>query len=119
MRIPLFPAVLSAALLSANAAAADPYRCEQQDGIQQLRIYEIERDNRDAFHDRFRDHALRIMRRHDFNIGAVVRNGSGVPCMYSAPAASFSRKVSVGRMIIFCLGSRPNSLGSASYILSV
>lgn len=77
MRIPLFPAVLSAALLSANAAAADPYRCGQQDGIQQLRIYEIERDNRDAFHDRFRDHALRIMRRHDFNIVDMWESDTG------------------------------------------
>jgi heme-degrading monooxygenase HmoA len=29
--------------------------------IHQLRIYEIFEDNKQAFHDRFRDHAMRIM----------------------------------------------------------
>ena len=34
--------------------------------IHQLRIYEIFEHNKAAFHERFRDHAIRIMRRHGF-----------------------------------------------------
>lgn len=36
--------------------------------IQQLRVYEIYDETREAFHDRFRDHAARIMARHGFHI---------------------------------------------------
>ena len=39
--------------------------------INQLRIYEIFDDNKAAFHDRFRDHAARIMRRYGFRIVAM------------------------------------------------
>jgi hypothetical protein len=39
--------------------------------IQQLRIYEIFENNKQAFHDRFREHAARIMARYDFNIVAM------------------------------------------------
>lgn len=39
--------------------------------IHQLRIYEIFDGNKKAFHDRFRDHAMRIMKRHDFRIVAT------------------------------------------------
>jgi hypothetical protein len=39
--------------------------------IHQLRIYEIFEPNKAAFHDRFRDHAARIMRRHGFVIVAM------------------------------------------------
>jgi len=39
--------------------------------IHQLRIYEIFDTNKTAFHARFRDHAARIMRRHDFQIVAM------------------------------------------------
>ena len=43
-----------------------------QDGvIHQLRIYEIFDDNRQAFHDRFRDHAARIMAKYDFEVVAM------------------------------------------------
>jgi heme-degrading monooxygenase HmoA len=36
--------------------------------IHQLRIYEIFEHNKQAFHERFRDHAARIMRRYGFRI---------------------------------------------------
>jgi hypothetical protein len=36
--------------------------------IHQLRIYEIFEHNKAAFHDRFRDHAARIMQTYGFNI---------------------------------------------------
>lgn len=35
--------------------------------IHQLRIYEIFEDNKKAFHDRFEEHAIRIMESHGFN----------------------------------------------------
>ncbi len=36
--------------------------------IHQLRIYEIFEHNKGAFHERFREHAARIMRRYGFRI---------------------------------------------------
>jgi hypothetical protein len=39
--------------------------------IYQLRIYEIFEHNKVAFHERFRDHAARIMRKYSFNIVAM------------------------------------------------
>jgi hypothetical protein len=39
--------------------------------IHQLRIYEIFERNKAAFHDRFRDHAARIMRTYGFDIVAI------------------------------------------------
>ena len=44
---------------------------EQQSIIHQLRIYEIFDSNKKAFHDRFRDHAMRIMAKYDFKIVAT------------------------------------------------
>lgn len=39
--------------------------------VHQLRVYELFDDTRSAFHDRFRDHAARIMDRHGFDIVAI------------------------------------------------
>ena len=39
--------------------------------IHQLRIYEIFEHNKTAFHDRFRDHAARIMQTYGFDIIAM------------------------------------------------
>jgi NIPSNAP protein len=39
--------------------------------IQQLRIYEIFDRNKAAFHARFRDHAMRIMRKYGFEFLAL------------------------------------------------
>jgi hypothetical protein len=44
---------------------------ESQKVIHQLRIYEIFDSNKKAFHDRFRDHAMRIMAKYDFKIIAT------------------------------------------------
>ena len=44
---------------------------EPQNLIHQLRIYEIFDANKEAFHDRFRDHAMRIMAKYDFTIVAT------------------------------------------------
>jgi heme-degrading monooxygenase HmoA len=51
--------------------------CAQQDSVSgatpryQLRIYELERTNREAFHQRFQQHAHRIMKNYGFNILAM------------------------------------------------
>ena len=47
------------------------WAAEQQNVIHQLRIYEVFDSNKNAFHDRFRDHAMRIMARYDFKIVAT------------------------------------------------
>lgn len=39
--------------------------------LYQLRIYEIFEHNKAAFHARFRDHAVRIMRKYDFKIRSM------------------------------------------------
>lgn len=39
--------------------------------IHQLRVYEIFASSKAAFHERFRDHAARIMARHGFSIVAA------------------------------------------------
>jgi len=39
--------------------------------MHQLRIYEIFEQNKAAFHDRFRDHAARIMKSYGFDIIAM------------------------------------------------
>lgn len=62
---------LSLIALAASASASEPDRfvCHGNgSSLQQLRIYEINRANQDAFHQRFQDHALRIMRRHGFSV---------------------------------------------------
>src|SRR5215813_7237778 len=50
---------------------------EQPKPIHQLRIYEIFDGNKKAFHDRFRDHAMRIMAKYDFNIIATWETEKG------------------------------------------
>jgi hypothetical protein len=57
-------------LAFATAVALLPLSAQAQP-VQQLRIYEIFDGNKPAFHDRFRDHARRIMARHDFRIVAM------------------------------------------------
>lgn len=59
----------AAALLFATVPQRAP-ASEQQPAIHQLRIYEIFENNKQAFHERFRDHAMRIMAKYDFKIVA-------------------------------------------------
>ena len=44
--------------------------------VYQLRVYELYPHSKAAFHDRFRDHAARIMRRHGFEIVAMWEAGT-------------------------------------------
>jgi NIPSNAP len=52
--------------------------------IHQLRVYEIFDSTKAAFHDRFRDHAARIMARYGFSIVAAweARSGDRVEFVY-------------------------------------
>ena len=52
--------------------------------IHQLRIYEIFDATREAFHERFRDHAARLMRKHGFDIRAMweCRTGARLEFVY-------------------------------------
>ena len=54
------------------------------DVVHQLRIYEIFDNNKQAFHDRFRDHAMRIMAKYDFDIVAMweAKNGARTEFVY-------------------------------------
>ena len=45
--------------------------------IQQLRIYELNRDNRDHFHERFQDEALRIMKKYNFRVLDIWESDTG------------------------------------------
>ena len=47
-------------------------------GVYQLRIYEVSSDRKEVFHDRFRNHALRIMKRYGFNVVAIWESSSVV-----------------------------------------
>jgi hypothetical protein len=58
---------LIALSLAAGAPATVKSPCPTA-GVEQLRIYEIFESNKVAFHDRFRDHGTRIMKRHGFEI---------------------------------------------------
>ncbi|MCW4463746.1 NIPSNAP family protein [Sphingomonas sp. BT-65] len=44
--------------------------------VYQLRIYELYPQTKAAFHDRFRDHAMRIMKRHGFKIVSMWETGT-------------------------------------------
>ena len=66
------PAIAIAAILALAPATAA--RAADPAPLQQLRIYEIPRANEGVFHDRFRDHALRIMARHGFAVRSIWRS---------------------------------------------
>ena len=68
--------ILIASIVILTAGVIVPQRSrasagEQQSVIHQLRIYEIFDSNKKAFHDRFRDHAMRVMAKYDFKIVAT------------------------------------------------
>ena len=66
--------MLAAVLMVAWPTIA-PALAEKQKGdirvIHQLRVYEIFETNKAAFHTRFRDHAIRIMKRYGFDFVAL------------------------------------------------
>ncbi len=48
----------------------------QTSPVYQLRIYEIFEKNKDLFHERFRDHAMRIMKKYNFKIMSIYESKS-------------------------------------------
>ena len=52
-------------------AGISPRALAEAEVIHQLRIYQLFDNTREAFHERFRDHAQRIMERYDFHIVAM------------------------------------------------
>jgi hypothetical protein len=78
MRVLSILVLLLLAPVSVAAKAQDRYVCQSNGSeLQQLRIYEINRSNKDAFHRRFQDHALRIMKRHGFRIMDMWESDTG------------------------------------------
>ena len=80
-------AALYSLLALVGLAVATPSIADSKDGpavVHQLRIYEIFDHNKQAFHDRFRDHAMRIMARYDFRIVAMweAKNGARTEFVY-------------------------------------
>ena len=70
--------LLCSLAMPAPTEARDDFVCpDNGNTLQQLRVYEIPRHNRDAFHARFRDHALRIMQRHDFTVVDMWESDTG------------------------------------------
>jgi hypothetical protein len=68
--------LLIASIVVLTVSAIVPQRslasgAEPQNVVHQLRIYQIFDANKRAFHDRFRDHAMRIMAKYDFKIVAT------------------------------------------------
>jgi hypothetical protein len=62
---------VAAALLLANLLPVTAVAEPKPPVVHQLRIYEIFENNKAAFHERFGDHAMRIMARYDFQIVAM------------------------------------------------
>jgi hypothetical protein len=71
----MMSSILGAAALALAPFASETGRCPA--GIEQLRIYEIFDGNKAAFHERFGDHAQRIMKRYGFNIVAMWESRHG------------------------------------------
>jgi hypothetical protein len=63
--------LLSAALAAGASGVAAAASSDSPKVVHQLRIYEIFEGNKQQFHERFRDHAMRIMARYDFEIVAM------------------------------------------------
>jgi hypothetical protein len=65
LALSLFAAIVCATPRLSSAAGGD------DQVVHQLRIYQLFDETRDTFHERFRDHAQRIMERYDFEIVAT------------------------------------------------
>ena len=66
----LLAALLATTLAEPSTALADNDRLDCSP-VQQLRIYKVPTQNIDVFHERFRDHAARIMKKYGFDILAT------------------------------------------------
>ncbi len=70
--------------LSPVSVAAPNVAVTAESPVYQLRVYGLVDKSKPAFHARFRDHALRIMKRHGFDIVAIweTRDASGPAFVY-------------------------------------
>ncbi len=60
---------LGLALFPIGADAQTKYLCRSNgDAFHELRIYEVNRSNREAFHERFQDHAMRFFKKYKFKV---------------------------------------------------
>jgi NIPSNAP len=78
-------ALLSLVALMASMGSSQLFAAGDGAGVvHQLRIYELYDETKAAFHERFRDHAERIMGRYDFHIVAMweARTGDGPEFVY-------------------------------------
>lgn len=60
--------LITTSIVKSQNAATNP--------VYQLRIYEIFESNKKEFHERFRDHAMRIMKKYNFNIKSIYESKS-------------------------------------------
>jgi hypothetical protein len=67
----ILPALLLLCLIPGPPNQQSTVMADRHGTIHQLRIYEIFENNKEAFHARFRDHALRIMAKYHFRIVAT------------------------------------------------
>lgn len=59
------------ALIITLALTSFYYKRKSDSPIHQLRIYQIPKSNQEVFHKRFKDHALRIMKKYNFHVVAI------------------------------------------------
>lgn len=81
-RLSTWVAALVVAGVAATAPAAAGAAPAPAGPIHQLRVYGMNPPNRAAFDARFRDHALRIMRRHGFDVVASWYTDDGAEFVY-------------------------------------
>ncbi|MET3028672.1 NIPSNAP family protein [Flavobacterium sp. UW10123] len=63
-------------LVLLTAFAVKAQNSTQTSLVYQLRIYEIFESNKKEFHERFRDHAMRIMKKYNFKIISIYESKS-------------------------------------------
>jgi hypothetical protein len=76
--VPLLQVILAIAIsVNLGFAQTATINSPPSNLVHQLRIYQIFDRNKKAFHARFRDHAMRIMERYNFNIVATWESHHG------------------------------------------
>jgi len=65
------------ALLACMGFPQASFAGDEKQVVHQLRVYELFENTREAFHERFRDHAQRIMERYNFRIVAMWESRTG------------------------------------------
>ncbi|MBF4493070.1 NIPSNAP family protein [Flavobacterium sp. MR2016-29] len=63
-------------LLFVTSSIVKSQTTTQTSPVYQLRIYEIFENNKKEFHQRFRDHAMQIMKKYNFNIKSIYESKS-------------------------------------------